>query len=1157
MSFAHLHLHTEYSLLNGACRLKDIPDRVKELGQDTVAITDLGAMYGVVDLYKLCQKAGVKLVVGCEVYLAPRSRHQKDPRLDSSPWRLVLLCENNTGYQNLIQLVSRSFLEGYHIHPRADLELLERYHEGLIALSGWITGEAPGEVPGRLMMNDFAGAKETALKLQSIFGKENFFLEASYHGLLPERRILPLLRQLSEETGIPVVGTGDCYYLRKEDAAVQRVLYSIGRGSAPEEGLQGEEYYLKSEAEIRESLPAFPRAADVAGEIAARCNVTFTFGQTKLPAYQAPNGRDNLEYFRDLALRGLKKRYKTITPELKARWDHEMDVVTRMGYVNYYLIVYDFIRYAKSQGIPVGPGRGSGAGSLLAYCIGITGVDPIQYGLIFERFLNPERVSMPDFDVDFCYARRQEVIDYVTRKYGADHVAQIVTFGTLAARAAVRDVGRALGMSYQETDRVARLIPPTPKMTLEKAWKGSSALRELEEHDLGVRRLLSICRQVEGMPRHASTHAAGVVITADPVDCYVPLASAEGGSGVVTQYTMTVLEELGLLKMDFLGLRNLTVIHDCEEMVQKQDPAFSVQKIALDDLPVYEMFSRGETDGVFQFESAGMRQMLTQLKPRSIEDLTAATSIYRPGPSQSIPTFIHNREHPEDVRYLHPLLRPILAPTSGCLLYQEQVMEVCRVLAGYSYGRADLVRKAMSKKKKDVMEAERKIFIYGKDSSDGTPAVPGAMYNGVPEETANLIFDEMAAFAEYAFNKAHATAYAIISYQTAYLKCHYPQAYFAALMTSVIGHFNKIAEYISAVHALGIPVFPPDINRSAAGFSAENTGIRFGLNAIKGVSGPLIDRLVNDRTENGEYKSFFDFCTRLRGRELNRRVVESLIDAGAMDCFGVPRQALAACIDEMIAAGQRRGENSSGEQLNLFSAMQLSEPEPPLPPLPEYPLEQKLEREREALGVYLSSHPLEPYRALSAAYRMNEAAALLKGEEAGYRHRMPVKLLGRILSRRLTATRGKNSGRTMCFAQLEDLTGVIDLVAFPDVFGRFAPLFETGKTVVIDGELSIQEEKEPSVIVQNIRDASTLYAGGKTVNIQVSSAADPKIPALMRALARYPGPDEARFFFSDRRKLARPKGIGGVLSEEELLRKLKQIAGADNVRVTENKESKT
>ena len=1153
MSFAHLHLHTEYSLLNGACRLKDIPGRVKEAGQDAVAVTDLGAMYGAVDLYKICQKAGIKLVVGCEVYLAPRSRHQKDMRLDGSPWRLVLLCENNLGYQNLIKLVSRAFLEGFYLHPRADWELLKEYHEGLIALSGWITGDAPGEVPGRLMMADMAGAKEAAEKLLGIFGEGNFFLEASYHGLPAERRILPMVRELSEETGIPVAAANDCYYLRPEDAAVQRVLYSIGRGTVMEEGLQGEEYYLKTEAEMRESLPDFPDAVERSAEIAARCNVTFTFGQTKLPAFKAPDGRDNLEYFTDLARRGLKKRYGTITPELQARFDYEMEVVTRMGYVNYYLIVYDFIRYAKSQGIPVGPGRGSGAGSLLAYCVGITGVDPIKYGLIFERFLNPERVSMPDFDVDFCYVRRQEVIDYVTRKYGADHVAQIVTFGTLAARAAVRDVGRALGMRYADTDKVARLIPPTPKMTLEKAWEGSPALREMAEADPEVRKLLTICRQVEGMPRHASTHAAGVVITADPVDSYVPLAGGEGG-GTVTQYTMTVLEELGLLKMDFLGLRNLTVIHDCEEMVKKTDPGFSVQKISLEDNAVYEMFSRGETDGVFQFESAGMRQMLTQLKPRSVEDLTAATSIYRPGPSQSIPTFIHNREHPEDIRYLHPLLRPILAPTSGCLLYQEQVMEVCRTLAGYSYGRADLVRKAMSKKKMEVMEAERKIFIYGKDASDSSPAVPGAIANGVPEATANAIFDEMAAFAEYAFNKAHATAYAIISYQTAYLKCHYPQAYFAALMTSVIGHVTKVAEYIDAAKAAGVPVYPPDVNKSQAGFSAEGKGIRFGLTGIKGVGGPFAEKLVKEREENGPYRSFFDFCTRLRGRELTRRTVEGMVDAGALDSFGGTRQGLNSCTETMIAAGQRQGELTSGGQLNLFSAMQLSEPEPAVPPeVPEYPDEEKLEREREALGVYLSSHPLEPYRKAIAAYRFNEAASLLHGEAPAARHRMPVRMLGRILSRRLTATKGRQSGRMMCFAQLEDLTGVIELVAFPDAYGRFAPLLETGKTVVIEGELSIQEDKEPSVILQNVHPADTLYMGGKTVNIQVASENDPKIPSLLRALARYPGPDEARFFFADRRKLARPRGITGVMAEEELLRKLRGIAGAENVKVTNEK----
>ena len=1147
MSFVHLHLHTEYSLLDGACRLKELPARALELGQDTVAVTDHGVMYAVIELYKLCKKAGVKLIVGCEVYVAPRSRFQKEFKVDSSSYHLVLLCQNETGYKNLCKLVSLASVEGFYGKPRVDLELLRQYHEGLIALSACLSGE----IPRRLLMNDFAGAKKAALQYNEIFGDGNFYLEVQYHGLAQEKKILPFLRMLSDETGIPLAATNDCHYLRKEDAELQKVLLAIQTGKTVGEanGLEfpTQEFYLKSEEEMRATLPDFADAIDNTGIIAARCNVEFEFGHTKLPAYQAPNGRDNLEYFRDLASRGLRKRYGMVTPELQKRWDYEMDVVTKMGYVNYYLIVYDFIRYAKSQGIPVGPGRGSGAGSLLAYCIGITGIDPMAYGLIFERFLNPERVSMPDFDVDFCYERRQEVIDYVIRKYGADHVAQIVTFGTLAARAAVRDVGRALGMSYQAVDKVAKLIPSGPHnlhITLDRAVREVKELRELEQTDPEVRKLLDFSRRVEGMPRHASTHAAGVVITADPVDSYVPLSGSDGT--IVTQYTMTVLEELGLLKMDFLGLRNLTVIHDCEVMVQKTQPNFRVKDIPLDDKDVYQMFSLGETDGVFQFESSGMRQMLMQMKPRSIEDLTAATSIYRPGPAQSIPTFIHNREHPEDIRYLHPKLEPILSVTGGCLLYQEQVMQVCRELAGYSYGRADLVRKAMAKKKVDVMAAERKVFIYGKDDSDGTAAVPGAIRSGVPENIANKIFDEMSSFAEYAFNKAHAAAYSIISYQTAYLKCHYPQAYMAALLTSVIDFTRKLSEYLGCCKAMKIPILPPDINKSFGRFTAEGNGIRFGLTAVKGLGTPIIKRLTEEREENGDFVSFYDLCTRMQGRDFTRRTVDGLIFSGALDCFGYSRRALYTAADRVMEAGSFSGKTRASGQLNLFSAIEMDEPEPEIERLPEYTPADKLQNELDVLGFYLSGHPLQPYQDIVRRFKMDSVARILQGEEAGVRNQMPVKVLGRVLSKRSIYTK---AGKPMCFVQLEDLTDTIELVVFPDAMEAAGAIIKEGKVLVAEGSVSIEDEKEPKILVRRLLDADTLPKNGKTLNIRVASADDPIIPELIKILQRFPGTDDARLFLADRKKVVAPKGIGGVDINGKLLSAIKKAAGETNVNV--------
>ena len=1167
--FVHLHLHTEYSLLDGACRIRELPARARELGQDTLAITDHGVLYGAIDFYKACKKEGVRPIIGCEVYVAPRTRFDRVRGLDGSPAHLVLLCRNEEGYHNLTQLVSLASIEGFYNKPRVDRELLQKYSGGLIALSACLSGE----IPRRLLSGDYAGAREIALSYREIFGEENFYLEVQYHGIDQQLRILPLMRQLSQETGIPLVATNDRHYLKKEDALMQQVLVCIqtGRTMGEENAMvfPTQEFYLKSRAEMEEALAGFQDALDNTLVIAERCQLEFTFGQTQLPHFTVPEGWDNQSYFAGLARRGLRKRYREITPEIQARWDYEMDVITRMGYTDYYLIVWDFIRYAKSKGIPVGPGRGSGAGSLIAYCIGITGVDPIHYQLIFERFLNPERISMPDFDVDFCYERRQEVIDYVVRKYGADHVAQIITFGTMAARGAIRDVGRALGMSYQAVDKVARAVPFGLKMTLERAMKESPVLREMVEGSEEVARLVEMAGRVEGMPRHASTHAAGVVITARPVADYVPLQRGE--DAVITQYPMTTLEELGLLKMDFLGLRNLTVIHHCEEEVRRTHPDFQVDKIPLDDQKVFGMFSRGETEGVFQFESAGMRQMLIQMKPRSIEDLTAATSIYRPGPASSIPVFLKNRQNPAGTHYLHPLLEPILRSTNGCLLYQEQVMEVCRRLAGYSYGRADLVRKAMAKKKADVMAAEREVFINGKDDSDGTPAVPGALAQGVSREVANKIFDEMAEFAEYAFNKAHATAYALVSYQTAYLKCHYPQAYMAALLTSVLENTGKLLEYLGECRERGIPILPPHINHSVAGFRSEGNAIRFGLLAVKGLGRGVIDQLTAQRETGGSFTGMLDFCTRMYGRELNRRALESLIHCGALDGLGYTRKEMYNACERAMEAAAFQGRDEAAGQMSLFSG-QTEAPRVEIIRCGEYTPDQLLSCEKEALGFYLSGHPLDQYDGLMRRYRMQQAAVLLTGTEGGFADRQPVRLLGMLTSIRTTTTR---KGQTMCFAQLEDKTGSIELVIFSSLAAEKQTLIRSGKPLVVEGTLSIREEEDPKVLcnaippLENFSGQSALGKNARGQDAQRAPAQKPARPdilylrlggpedrrlgAVLALLRAHPGESPVQLYFEDQKRYCYPPGRPSAALSEKLLAALRELLGEKGVAVRQSR----
>ena len=1060
MSFAHLHLHTEYSLLDGACRIKKLIPRVKELGQTAVAITDHGAMYGVIDFYREANKYGIKPVIGCEVYVANRSRFSKEHLMDWS-YHLVLLCENNIGYKNLIKLVSAGFTEGFYKKPRVDKELLKKHHEGLIALSACLAGE----IPRNLTQNDYETAKKAALEYRDIFGENNYFIEIQDHGLADQKRILPNLIKLSKETGIPLVATNDCHYINKDDAKMQNVLVCIGTNHTVNEdndmAFETEEFYVKSEEEMREIFSFVPEAIENTQKIADRCNMTFEFGHTKLPAFEVPDGRDNVEYFESMCKEGLYRRYgENPDNELWERLNYELGVIERMGYVNYYLIVHDFINYAKSVGIPVGPGRGSGAGSICAYCIGITDIDPIKYHLLFERFLNPERVSMPDFDIDFCYERRQEVIEYVNRKYGEDHVAQIITFGTLKARAAIRDVGRALGMAYQDVDKVAKLVPTDLHMTIEKALTVSADLKALYDTDPKVYELIDTARRVEGMPRHSSVHAAGVVIAPEPVTEFVPVAKPD--ESVVTQFTMTTLEELGLLKMDFLGLRNLTAISDCEKAVRKRYPDFDISKVPDGDPEVYSMLTKGAAQGVFQFESAGMRSVLMGLGPKSIEDLTAVISLYRPGPMDSIPKYLENSHHPEKVTYKTPLLKPILDVTYGCIVYQEQVMEIVRKLAGYSYGRADLVRRAMSKKKLDVMAQEREYFVHGKVDENGNLELPGAVRNGVPEKIANEIFDEMSSFASYAFNKSHAAAYATVAYRTAYLKCHFPGEYMAAQLSSVLDNTDKVIEYIGECQDMGLKVLGPDVNKSESGFIWDGEGVRFGLLAVKNLGRGIIRDIISERQMNGKYKSFTDFCKRAYGRELNKRTLESLIKCGALDCFGVNRRQMLSGYESILSAIDAEKKANVSGQMSLFGGFEEEkEEEDNLPRVTEYSLRELLNMEKETTGLYLSGHPMNEYNGIIEKIGASKVLEIkqISVDEGEKR----VRLCGIVLSKKMKTTK---SNDVMAFVTLEDTTGSLEALVFPRTLQENGGIINVNEAVVVEARVSVREDEETKLVAE-------------------------------------------------------------------------------------------
>lgn len=1153
-NFTHLHLHTEYSLLDGACRIEGLMQRVKALGQTAVAITDHGVMYGCVDFYKAAKKVGVKPIIGCEVYVATRTRFDKVNRIDGSN-HLVLLCKNETGYKNLIKMVSAGFTEGFYNKPRVDHELLEEYHEGLICLSACLAGE----IPQALLAGDYEKAKNLARYYEDLFGKGNYYIEIQDHGLDEQRTVLPLLVRLSRETGIPLVATNDAHYLEKEDSRMQHILICIQTNKTVNDDdvleFGTDEFYVKSTDEMYELFSAWPEACENTNRIAEMCSFDFEFGVTKLPYFVAPDGMDNKEYFVKLCRDGLLRRYGADVPEdIRARLDYEISIIDRMGYINYYLIVFDFINYAKSQGIPVGPGRGSGAGSLAAYCVGITNIDPIKYNLLFERFLNPERVSMPDFDIDFCYERRQEVIDYVIRKYGADHVAQIVTFGTMAARAAIRDVGRVLDMPYGTVDGIAKLVPMEPKMTLTRALSISRELKARYDADPQVKELIDMSLKLEGMPRHASTHAAGVVITREAADEYVPLATNDGNP--VTQFTMTTIEELGLLKMDFLGLRTLTVIDDAEKMIRKREPGFSMDAVPYDDQRVYAMLNAGETEGVFQMESGGMTQAVMGLQSKSLEDIIAIISLYRPGPMESIPTYIANRHNPGNVKYKTPQLEHILDVTNGCIVYQEQVMQICRELAGFSYGQADLVRRAMSKKKHDVMEKERQHFVHG--NTEPGHECAGCVANGISEAVANAIFDDMSSFASYAFNKAHAAAYAVVAYQTAYLKRHYPREFMAALLTSVLDNTGKVIEYTAECQRMGIRVLPPDINASDAGFTVEGKDIRFGLLALKNVGRNLIATVVRERSGT-PYRSLYDFCKRLHGTEINRRAVESMIKSGAFDNLETKRRSMMDGVEGILKSVESEARRNLDGQIDLFGALDgEQESGRNVYKLPdsgeEYPYDILLQMEKEVSGLYLSGHPLDHYRPVIEKVSTCRISELV-GENAHAYDEQNVTLVCTVVR---TKTINTKAGGMMAFITVEDLSGSMEVLAFPKVLLAASEAVHDNAVVVIKGRVSYKEDEPSKLIADSIVDVEC-YEPDKiktdiksTKNglwLKLSSMRSESFEETKNLLQIFEGNFPVYMYFEDtKQRMLAPKSLWCTQSDL-LVSELERVLGAGNVKV--------
>ena len=1148
--FVHLHLHTEFSLLDGACRIDRLMDKIKSNGQTAVAITDHGVMYGCVDFYKEAKNHGIKPIIGSEVYVAPRSRRDMIYKVDSTPYHLVLLCKNDVGYKNLIKMISIANREGFYNKPRVDRELLEKYHEGLICLSACLAGE----IPQALLTGDYGKAREVAEYYRDLFGKDNYYIELQNHGIEEQIAILPDLIRLARELDIPLVATNDCHYINKEDSEMQHILICIQTNHTIDDDdvmeFKTDHFYVKSTEEMYELFSAVPDAITNTAKIAEMCNFDFEFGVTKLPYFSTPDGSDNLVFFNRLCDEGLKKRYgDNPSKEIIDRLEYEKSVVTQMGYVDYYLIVWDFINYARMNDIPVGPGRGSGAGSIAAYCMGITDLDPIKYNLIFERFLNPERVSMPDFDIDFCYEKRSRVIEYVTEKYGSDHVAQIVTFGTMAARLAVRDVGRVLGLPYGQVDTVAKLIPQELGITIDKAFERKPELKQLYDNDQQVKRLLDLSMKIEGMPRHASTHAAGVVITREEVSDYVPLAKND--ESFVTQFTMTTLEELGLLKMDFLGLRTLTVIADCEDEIQKTDPSFSVNSISFDDPEVYEMLSQGNTTGVFQLESGGMRQLLISMKPENLEDIIAVISLYRPGPMDSIPTYIENRKHPDDISYKTPLLKPILDVTNGVIIYQEQVMQICRELAGFSLGKADIVRRAMAKKKKSEMEKSGREFI------------DGCRKNGISEDVAQSLYDDMASFASYAFNKSHAAVYADVAYQTAYLKCHYPVQFLAALMTSIIDRTDKVIEYIAECHSMGIELLPPDINKSNAGFTVENGKIRFGLSAVKNVGRSLIDSIVKER-KNGAFTSFVGFYSRLESNELNRRAVENLIRSGAMDCLGKSRKSMLLSIELVSKSVEKEKKDSIAGQISFLDLDEFESSDPysdeMVEDMGEYSQEEILKGEKESTGLYFSSHPLNAYSDLIGQYNLTTISQILsEGEELDGKN---VSVLCEIESVRTKVTK---NNETMAFVNIEDMSSTIEMLVFPKVLTRYSSKLTENEIAVVAGRISFREEEQPKLLLSDVYDVTEFSSRNlnsqnnidqkedatptkpRTVYLRFQNSNDAMIDRISALLRLFSGNIPVHFYYQDtKQQLLVPESMYAQ-DGEYLKNKLIEFLGEPNV----------
>ena len=1166
--FVHLHVHSEYSLLDGMCRIKDLPKRAKELGMKAIAITDHGVMFGAVNFYKECVKEGIKPIIGCEVYVAPRSRFQKESGIDDNYSHLILLAKNKEGYQNLIKLVSLGFTEGYYYKPRIDLEILEKYSNGLVCLSACLAGS----INKAILADDIEKAKEIALWHKNVFG-DDYYLEIQNNGVPEQVMVNQKLIQLSRLLDIPLVATNDSHYLKKEDSYNHEILLCIqtGKKITDEDRMKfsTNEFYIKSPEEMADYFSAVPEAIENTVKIAEKCKFDFEFGVTKLPNYDVPKEyKTHEEYFRKLTWDGIELRYgKKYSNEVKERTEYELGIISKMGYVDYYLIVWDFIHYAKTEGIPVGPGRGSGAGSIVAYAIGITDIDPIKYQLLFERFLNPDRISMPDFDVDFCYERRGEVIDYVARKYGQDHVSQIITFGTMSARSVIRDVGRVLDVPYAEVDKIAKMVPLEIHITIDKALEENRELRELYETSETTKRIIDIAKGLEGMPRNASTHACGVVITKDPVDTYVPLYVNDGN--VVAEYTMVLLEELGLLKMDFLGLRTLTVIEDCRKMIKKNRGIDIVFDDNMDDPNVYKLWQEGKTFGIFQFESAGMTNFMKELKPDCLEDIIAGVSLYRPGPMDQIPRYIKGKLNPGHNEYTHPSLEPILNVTYGCMVYQEQVMQIVRDLAGYSLGRADLVRRAMGKKKLDVMAKEREIFIHGQVDENGKVIVPGCVRNGIDEKSANKIFDEMSEFAKYAFNKSHAAAYAVVSYRTAYLKTYYKEELMAATLNSFLGNLDKIPVYIEDCRAMGIEILSPNINESETRFTVTNNKIRFGLGTIKNVGISAIDSIVAEREKNGPYENFTSFCERIKNESINKKCIESMIKAGVFDNFGKNRATLLASFENIIDTINNENRNKMENQVSMFDLMeednQTKESQKyKFIEMPEMDNKELLSLEKEMLGIYISGHPLDKLRnsiekqtnikTIDFA-KINEEIESF-GESRTYKDGQSIKYAGIISKVTKKYTRNNT---VMAFLQVEDFYGTVEIIVFDSVYSRTSEILIEDNIVYIEGKLTLREEEKAKIIATNIREftednslnnsnnynSNTNNYSLKTLNVDITNLSEEQKSKLRGAI---------KFFSGDRVNVKMEitdnevvKSCGAIFFNDKILKEFEEIVGKENV----------